>query len=158
MTLADKIVVLEGGVVQQTGAPIELYKNPVNKFVAGFIGSPKMNFLAVKVQTVDRDHVTVGSEAVSPIPVRGRGFSVGDNVLLGLRPQYLARGVAKGGEGSLKGKISLVERLGTETIVNFEAPSGERVIAAIPTDIEFAREDLVEFSFDPGLAHVYPSA
>ena len=53
MTLADKIVVLEGGIVQQIGAPMELYKKPANKFVAGFIGSPKMNFLEVEVVNVN---------------------------------------------------------------------------------------------------------
>jgi multiple sugar transport system ATP-binding protein len=158
MTLADRIVVLEGGVVQQIGAPIELYKNPANKFVAGFIGSPKMNFIEVTVQSVNRDTLIVGSEAISPVPVKARGFSMGDRALLGLRPHYLARDAARDGEGSVKGKVSLVERLGTETIVSFETPSSERVIAVIPRDIELALDHIVEFSFDPALAHVYPSA
>ncbi|RDI56390.1 ABC transporter ATP-binding protein [Microvirga subterranea] len=156
MTLADKIVVLEGGVVQQIGAPIELYKKPVNKFVAGFIGSPKMNFLPVKVQGVNGDRIIVAADAIAPIPVRGRGFAVGQEAVLGLRPHYLARTTAGDGEGSIRGKVSLVERLGTETIVSFETPSTERVIAVIPKDIEIGFDSAVEFSFDPALAHVYP--
>ncbi|HZH51608.1 MAG TPA: sn-glycerol-3-phosphate ABC transporter ATP-binding protein UgpC [Microvirga sp.] len=158
MTLADKIVVLEGGVVQQIGAPIELYKNPVNKFVAGFIGSPKMNFLPVKVQRVDGDTLMVGSEAITPIVVKGRGFSVGDSALLGLRPHYLERRAAREGEGNVNGKVSLVERLGTETIVSFESTSSERIIAVIPRDIELSVDSMVEFAFDPALAHLYPAS
>jgi multiple sugar transport system ATP-binding protein len=158
MTLADKIVVLEGGVVQQVGAPIDLYKNPANKFVAGFIGSPKMNFLPVNVQGVGRDTLTVGSSAISPILVKGRGFSVGENVLLGVRPHYLARDNAREGQGTVQGKVTLVERLGTETIVSFETPSSERVLAVIPRDIELTPDNTVEFSFDPALAHIYPAA
>jgi multiple sugar transport system ATP-binding protein len=158
MTLADKIVVLEGGVVQQIGAPIDLYKNPTNKFVAGFIGSPKMNFLPVKVQNVDRDTLTVGSAAIPPVPVKGRGFSVGDSALLGVRPHYLTRDAAREGEGSVRGKVSLVERLGTETIISFETPSSDRVLAVIPRDIELTLDNAVEFSFNPALAHIYPSS
>ncbi|WP_414474938.1 ABC transporter ATP-binding protein [Microvirga sp. M2] len=156
MTLADKIVVLEGGVVQQIGSPIALYKNPVNQFVAGFIGSPKMNFLTTRVLGVSGDAITVGSDAISPITVRSRGFSVGQNVVLGVRPQYLARGTARADEGRVTGTVSLVERLGTETIVSFETPSSERVVAVVPRDIEIPYGDAVEFSFDPALAHVYP--
>ena len=155
MTLADKIVVLDAGLVQQVGAPIELYKHPANKFVAGFIGAPKMNFLAVKVQGVSGDTLTVGSEAISPIAVTGRGFAVGDDAWLGLRPQYLKPGKAGAGEGSVSGKIVLVERLGTETVVAFETVSGERVLAAMPADVELEFGDAAEFLFDPASTHLF---
>lgn len=158
MTLADKIVVLDGGLVQQVGPPMELYKNPVNKFVAGFIGSPKMNFLSAGVLGVNGDTVTVGSETVSPVPIKASGLSVGQSVLLGVRPQYLVRGAHGTGSGRVAGKVSLVERLGTETVVSFETASSERVVAVIPRDIEIAFDDVVEFSFEPSLVHVYPSA
>jgi multiple sugar transport system ATP-binding protein len=107
---------------------------------------------------VDRDTLIVSSDAISPISVKGHGFSAGDSAVLGLRPHYLARGAAREGEGSVKGKVSLVERLGTETIISFEAPSSERMIAVIPKDVELSLDHIVEFSFDPALAHVYPSA
>src|ERR1700751_505485 len=75
MTMADKIVVLRGGRVEQIGAPLDLYNEPRNRFVAGFIGSPRMNFLSVKVTGADRDGVRIAADAnpqhvAAPIPVR----------------------------------------------------------------------------------------
>jgi len=157
MTLADKIVVLEGGVVRQIGAPIELYKNPANKFVAGFIGSPKMNFLPVKVEEVAGDMIRVASASISPVAIKGLDFSVGDSGWLGIRPQYLMPGKAQGGHAGIGGKVTLVERLGTETIVGFETSAGEKVIAALPQDAEFAIDRDIVFSFDPAAAHIYPA-
>ncbi|PWJ82425.1 multiple sugar transport system ATP-binding protein [Pseudaminobacter salicylatoxidans] len=155
MTLADKIVVLEGGVVQQIGAPIELYKKPANKFVAGFIGSPKMNFLNVKVTAVSGSSVTVESPTVSPVTVEAKGFSSGDRAVLGVRPQYLRRDTDATGGSRVKGNVSLVERLGTETIVSFETMSNERALAAIPQDEVFEAGSAVEFAFDPQLSHLF---
>ncbi|MDL2402540.1 ABC transporter ATP-binding protein [Rhizobium mayense] len=155
MTLADKIVVLDGGLVQQVGSPMELYKNPVNKFVAGFIGAPKMNFLKVAVQSVDGDVATVASDAIAPVAVRSKGFSAGSAAWLAIRPQYLKPGKAANGEAGVGGKIGLVERLGTETIVAVETSGGERVVASIPVDVELAFGDHAEFLFDPGAAHLF---
>jgi multiple sugar transport system ATP-binding protein len=115
-----------------------------------------MNFLPVEVERVERDTVMVASDVISPIPVRGRGFAVGDRAVLGVRPHHLTRDAAQEGDGRLGGRISLVERLGTETIVSMEARSGERVLAVIPGDIELPLDNSVMFSFDPALAHVYP--
>lgn len=155
MTLADKIVVLEGGVVQQIGAPIDLYKNPANKFVAGFIGSPKMNFLDVKVTGVSGKAVTVESPTVPAVMIEANGFAPGDRAVLGVRPQYLKRGTSAGPSGKVKGNVSLVERLGTETIVSFETVSNERALAAIPQDEVFEAGSAVEFQFDPKVAHLF---
>jgi len=155
MTLADKIVVLDGGLVQQVGSPMELYKNPVNKFVAGFIGAPKMNFLPVKVQAVNGDTATIASDAIAPIPVHGRGLKTGDSAVLGIRPQYLRPGKAADGEGGVGGKIVLVERLGTETIVAIETRANERVVASIPVDMELTFGDRAEFLFSPSSAHLF---
>ncbi|MCK8779856.1 sn-glycerol-3-phosphate ABC transporter ATP-binding protein UgpC [Rhizobium sp. NTR19] len=155
MTLADKIVVLDGGLVQQVGSPMELYKNPVNKFVAGFIGAPKMNFLPVKVQSVQGDMASVASEAMGPILVRSKGFKSGDSALLGVRPQYLKPGKAAEGEGSIGGKIVLVERLGTETIIAIDTPANERVVASVPVDMELSFGGTAEFQFAPASAHLF---
>lgn len=80
MTLADKIVVLQGGVIEQVGSPLDLYHHPHNLFVAGFIGSPRMNFLTVTVTDVNSSVTTVrlpGGETVS-IPVQSKNLAVGD--------------------------------------------------------------------------------
>jgi multiple sugar transport system ATP-binding protein len=158
MTLADKIVVLEGGVVQQIGAPIDLYKNPANKFVAGFIGSPKMNFLEVKVTGVSGKSVTVESPTVPAVAIEANGFVLGDRAVLGVRPQYLKRGGSAAFSGTVKGNVSLIERLGTETIVSFETVSNERALAAIPQDEIFEAGSAVEFQFDPKVAHLFAAA
>lgn len=122
MTLADKIVVLDAGVVQQVGSPIDLYQRPTNLFVAGFIGSPKMNFTSVTVEAIDADTITVRSTDVTSlkIPAATAGISVGDTLTLGVRPHDLTP--ANG--GPILGRVALIERLGSETIVNLDLPSG----------------------------------
>jgi multiple sugar transport system ATP-binding protein len=155
MTLADKIVVLDGGRVQQVGAPIDLYKKPANRFVAGFIGSPKMNFLDVRVTGVSGGVATVESPTVAPVPIWARGFSVGDRAVLGVRPQSLRREPGNGRDGTLRGTVSLVERLGAETIVSLDTASGERALAAIPQDEVFEAGSPVEFRFEPAAAHLF---
>jgi multiple sugar transport system ATP-binding protein len=151
MTLADKIVVLDGGVVQQIGPPIELYMKPANKFVAGFIGSPKMNFLEVTVTEVTGGAVAVESPAVARVAVEARGFAPGERALLGVRPQSLRQEAG----GVIHGTVSLVERLGSETIVSLGTVSGERVLAVIAGDRMFDPGSRLELGFDPGAAHLF---
>jgi multiple sugar transport system ATP-binding protein len=111
MTLADKIVVLRAGRIEQVGAPLELYNNPDNIFVAGFIGSPKMNFLNAKVISV-----ATGSATVELADQKGKAFSVpitggaktGDSVIVGIRPEHFHAG----GSASINVKIDVIERLG----------------------------------------------
>ena len=155
MTLADKIVVLEAGTVQQIGAPIDIYKNPANRFVAGFIGSPKMNFFDVKVTRVADGSVMVASPTVAPVAVRASGFSVDDRAVLGVRPQALRGDDGAAAAGVIRGSVSLVERLGHETVVNLNTASGERALAAIPQDTMFEAGSTVTFRFDPAAAHLF---
>ncbi|KKB79887.1 ABC transporter ATP-binding protein [Devosia soli] len=132
MTLADKIVVLDAGVVQQVGSPIELYQRPQNLFVAGFIGSPKMNFVEVAVEAVDGDTVTVASKDVASlrIPANSTSLNIGDKLTLGIRPHDLL----PASNGAIVGRVSLVERLGNETIVNLELSSGAAWLAVLEGD------------------------
>ena len=90
MTLADKIVVLRDGNVEQVGSPMALYHNPVNEFVAGFIGSPKMNFLDAKVARINQQDLTLslnGQEIT--LPAIANTCQVGDQVRIGIRPEHL---------------------------------------------------------------------
>ncbi len=155
MTLADKIVVLDGGTVQQIGAPIDLYKKPANRFVAGFIGSPKMNFLDVEVIRIADGAALVESPTVAPIAIEARGFSAGDRAVLGVRPQALRGEADSGSDGTIRGIVSLVERLGHETIVSLDTASGERALVAIPRDEMFEAGSAVTFRFDPAAAHLF---
>lgn len=131
MTLADKIVVLDGGKVSQFGRPLELYHNPQNSFVAGFIGSPKMNFLPVKVVQVGPQGITVSSPCFGEhlIPVHPGHAKLGDQTTLGIRPEHVFEGPSGG--IPLSGEVGLVERLGHETFVEFKPQSGPAVGAII---------------------------
>ncbi|QYO77629.1 ABC transporter ATP-binding protein [Devosia salina] len=155
MTLADKIVVLDGGVVQQVGAPIELYQRPANLFVAGFIGSPKMNFVPVSVDKIEGDIVTVSGPDVVGVPVAIPAGRVrpGDRLTLGVRPHDLAAAPS----GAIVGRVNMVERLGNETIVNLELPSGASWLAVLDGDQSLKRGESVTLDVDPAKALLFDS-
>jgi multiple sugar transport system ATP-binding protein len=155
MTLADKIVVLKDGQVMQIGAPMDLYHDPANLFVAGFLGAPSMNFLKVTVQGVNGGKVLVSNGALDPVEVSGkRGpFKVGDQAILGLRPQYLTVTPVA---GKLHGTVALTERLGAETVVEVTLKDGNPLIAALAQDAVFDVGSQVHLDFDPDRVHLFP--
>ena len=124
MTLGDRIVVLDAGVVKQVGSPLELYHRPTNLFVAGFIGSPRMNFVKVEVAVVGDEGVTVKSADLPPtlIPVRPGKLNVGAAAILGVRPESVTLPAA--GMVRVEGVVELVERLGRETGVRMTTKDG----------------------------------
>jgi len=136
MTLADKIVVLNGGVVQQVGQPMDLYHRPANLFVAGFIGSPKMNFIEVTVDRAGQDRIVVSGQGIDALAVPGIGARVGkgDVLTLGIRPQNLVVDP----EGKIHGTVGLTERLGAETIVSLDLPSGKTWLVVLVGDHDIA--------------------
>jgi len=155
MTLADRIVVLRDGKVEQVGTPIELYERPVNRFVAGFIGSPKMNFLAGKVAAVSGDRVRLAVPGL-PAPVEltamGAGRSVGEEVALGIRPEHLA--VSAAAPHSFEADIEFVEQLGGTSYLHAPGhPAGALVIhhlGAVTHD-----QQRVRVGFDPRHCHLF---
>jgi multiple sugar transport system ATP-binding protein len=157
MTLADKIVVLKDGYVQQVGAPMELYHRPENLFVAGFIGAPSMNFLDVDIVSRDSDSAKVRSDLVSEFaaPVWREGVPRSGRATLGIRPQDL-RPVEVG--GILKGNVALAERLGTETVVDVALKDGTRILASLGEDRVFEPGAEIALDFDHSKAHVFAPA
>ncbi|MEO0912402.1 MAG: ABC transporter ATP-binding protein [Pseudomonadota bacterium] len=153
MTLADKIVVLKDGKVMQVGAPMELYHNPANLFVAGFLGAPSMNFLPVVVDAQSDETVTVSGAHLgqTTVPRQGRTFDTGQKATLGIRPQYLT----PSNTGALKGKVSVSERLGTETVVELALDDGATLMAALSEDAILTAGENVAFDFDGARAHVF---
>jgi multiple sugar transport system ATP-binding protein len=127
MTLADRIVVLNAGAVEQFGTPLELYHHPQNLFVAGFIGSPKMNFLEGEIAGGAGNAVSVrladGSSVLAPV---GRGARDGEKVTLGVRPEHLLEG--GGGDSELRGRVVAVEHLGGETYIYLERGGEEPLV------------------------------
>jgi multiple sugar transport system ATP-binding protein len=117
MTLADRIVVLNAGVVEQFGSPLDLYHHPDNLFVAGFIGSPRMNFLPGVVEALSGNALTLRLVDGGPVvaPATANGVQPGDKVTLGLRPEHLLEG--GGGDAELRGRVIAVEHLGGETYI-----------------------------------------
>ena len=156
MTLADKIVVLKDGEVQQIGAPMELYHHPVNKFVAGFLGSPSMNFIDVHVNAIREGEVEVKSESLEAIwiPSTIEAPKLGERLSLGVRPQYL-RVCSDTHEGKLHGKVLITERLGTETVVDLSLTDQSRVIASVAEDTIFSENQEVSLTFNPVQTHLF---
>ncbi len=115
MTMADKIVVLNGGHVEQTGSPLEVYDRPKNRFVAGFIGSPSMNLIEGVVSAVEggRAHLALGEISLD-LPARA-GLGAGQRISLGIRPEHL-----KLSDLGLPVKVRVVEPTGPETHVVFQ--------------------------------------
>ncbi|MCP4382394.1 MAG: sn-glycerol-3-phosphate ABC transporter ATP-binding protein UgpC [Hyphomicrobiales bacterium] len=156
MTLADKIVVLKAGEVMQTGSPMELYHNPENLFVAGFLGAPSMNFLDVDVKEQDGASAVVSNPSLDAIKVetKGRPIKGGDKAILGVRPQYLTPTAPS--EGMLHGTVALTERLGSETVVDINLRDGSSIIAAISEDRVMDRGTEIGLRFDAAQAHLFP--
>ncbi|WP_192254551.1 ABC transporter ATP-binding protein [Mesorhizobium silamurunense] len=129
MTMADKIVVLNAGNIEQVGSPLDLYNRPANIFVAGFIGSPKMSLIKVKVASTGGEGIGVflpGGRTLT-VPAEAGGAKAGDELLLGMRPEHLK--IAN--DGPFKGQAALAERLGSLTIFHVEiAPDVSLVVQA----------------------------
>ncbi|MEM9522463.1 MAG: sn-glycerol-3-phosphate ABC transporter ATP-binding protein UgpC [Pseudomonadota bacterium] len=157
MTLADKIVVLKDGYVQQVGAPMELYHKPENLFVAGFIGAPSMNFLDVEIAARDGDTARVRSDLVAEFaaPCWREGISSSGRATLGIRPQDLYP-VESG--GVLTGHVTLAERLGTETVIEVALRDGGRVLASLSEDRLFEPGESIHLDFDHARAHLFAPA
>jgi multiple sugar transport system ATP-binding protein len=153
MTLADKIVVLQGGVIEQAGTPLELYHHPRNLFVAGFIGSPKMNFLPVTVTGVGDGGATVslpGGSAVT-VPVRAGGVRPGDRVTLGVRPEHLQPGAG----GQLDAEVLVVERLGGETFLYAQLPGEQMLVVQADGENPTRVHEWIRVAVSPSTCHLF---
>ena len=148
MTLADKIVVLRAGRIEQVGAPLDLYRDPDNRFVAGFIGSPSMNFLSASVTGKGVD-----------VPALGRVVNVaaalpaaGTEVLLGIRPEHL------GIEGTGSFEVDLTEALGGVSYAHLTARTGEKIIVEERGDERVRTGTRADVRFDPSRAYLFDAA
>ncbi|AOK30472.1 MULTISPECIES: ABC transporter ATP-binding protein [Burkholderia] len=155
MTLADKIVVLSAGSVQQVGTPNELYHAPANQFVAGFIGSPKMNFLAGVVQAVSADGVLVrfATGETQHVAIEPATLRVDDPVTVGIRPEHLSVGVANGG---VTARTMTVESLGDAAFLYAEsstAPDG--LIARIAPLQTYRTGEMLRVTAEPEHCHLF---
>lgn len=131
MTLADRIVVLDSGIARQIGTPLELYHLPRDMFVAGFIGSPKMNFIEVSVTGISESQVTVAAEDLGTIAVAvkpGPSLSLGDRVTLGVRPEHIDQ--CSSGEG-IDTIIDVAENTGENALLKLHTSTGRSLMWSV---------------------------
>jgi multiple sugar transport system ATP-binding protein/lactose/L-arabinose transport system ATP-binding protein len=159
MTLADRIVVLRAGKVEQIGSPEQLYTTPANTFVAGFIGSPKMNFIAGKITARDGSSLEVGHPSLgAPLRVTGRqpsggaGLKVGDPVTLGLRPEHLS---LDQGTHRIALTADLSESLGGSTLVYGQTAAGETMVLQTPGRRMLGKGEPLSAGFEAADVYVF---
>jgi multiple sugar transport system ATP-binding protein len=159
MTLADRVVVMNHGVIEQVGPPQELYHHPATRFVAGFIGSPAMNFLPARVQNGgDTLAVRLANGAVLPIPAaRAERYAPWRDreVLLGLRPEHLPahHDAMKPGVVRLDAPVDVVEPMGMETLIHFFV-DGAPVCARIDPAVHAAPGEMLPLGADMNHMHL----
>lgn len=153
MTLADKIVVLQAGVIEQVGSPLELYHHPRNLFVAGFIGSPKMNFLSGTVMGVNDSGASIKltNGATFTVPVQPQ-LTTGEAVTLGIRPEHL-RLTPRG--GTLQGEVVVAERLGGETYLYLQLEGGETLVVQADGNNTSRLHDRVSVEINGDHCHLF---
>ncbi len=149
MTLADRIVVLRAGRIEQTGAPLDLYRDPDNRFVAGFIGSPSMNFAAGVVRGGAVEVPNLAGTVAPPVALPPDGTEV----IVGLRPEHVT--VDPAGTTHV---VDLTEALGGTSYSHLSGPSGERMIVEERGDTRSREGDRVGLTFDPARLYLFDKA
>jgi multiple sugar transport system ATP-binding protein len=155
MTLADKIVVLDHGVISQVGTPMDLYNAPANKFVASFIGSPTMNFVAAEAKAASGKEAVVGLPGGHELTLTTRGgLAKPGSVEVGIRPEHVRLGAPNDPTASLGGTVQILERLGNATIMYVETPAGQ-IVVQDDGDVRTKAGDNVGVIFDPARVHLF---
>jgi multiple sugar transport system ATP-binding protein len=154
MTMADKIVVLHDGVIEQVGSPMDLYHNPKTKFVAGFIGHPNMNFLKTSVSSVKKGKLSanIGSIEMS-MPFNTDDTKQGDDIEIGIRPEDLEVSEKSG----IPMKVDVVEHIGATVILYGSVLDNSNFCAVLPSDSIIKPGDEIHLTIDPNKCHAFNS-
>ena len=158
MTLGDRVVVMKDGLVQQVGEPLELYNEPANRFVAGFIGSPAMNFAPVTLAQADGALWAVGEGIRIKVPAELGGrlrLNGGAQVILGIRPEDLR--LASAGdpvELGLDAVVEVTEKLGSQILLDVKVGAGMMVAAVEPT-VRAQVHDRLRLTINPARLHFF---
>ena len=161
MTLANRIVVFNGGHIEQVGTPLALYRHPANLFVAGFLGSPRINLLAGVVAAVAprRLKVSLGADGIVDADIDTSGLNVEDKVTLGIRPEQLGMAVAgTSGLSRLSTVVQLVEHLGDVAYLHVATPSGVMLTARTGQETMLRAGSAVELAFAPSACLLFNAA
>ncbi|MFY0611990.1 MAG: TOBE domain-containing protein, partial [Hyphomicrobiaceae bacterium] len=151
MTMADRLVVMNGGIAEQIGTPREVYRAPATKFVAGFIGSPAMNFVRA-VPSSDRQGITAFGVDL-PVP-DGTSIDGINTIDLGVRPEHLK---IEPDTGTIQLIVDAVENLGNDTIVygRTDAAQSETIAIRVDGDRDFERDSSIRIGLDPAAIHLF---
>jgi ABC-type sugar transport system ATPase subunit len=155
MTLADRIVVLKDGRIEQVGAPLDLYARPANLFVAGFIGSPKMNFLDATLVSQEGSFARLTVAPVGELTFEldaGHVLKPG-RYTVGVRPEAIRIGAS--GDVSFSGEVAAKEVLGNVGYLYLETTAATRLIVEVPSNANIGRHERHRFSFDAGRCHLF---
>jgi multiple sugar transport system ATP-binding protein len=162
MTLGDRIVVMKDGLMQQVGSPLELYRQPVNRFVASFIGSPAMNFIDVNVTAAPTGFRLSADGIDIALPQRrftGLGAHAGRRVTIGVRPQHLRLGGANETEHvGLSGKVMVTEQLGDEQVLAVRIGAGDIRVAGIDPELSLASGTRIDVAVPLDNLHLFDAA
>jgi multiple sugar transport system ATP-binding protein len=157
MTMADTIVVLRGGRIEQCGAPLDLYNSPRNRFVAGFIGSPRMNLLSARVVRMQNHGVELRVDGVPEIEaaIAGAGLTPDEPVHVGIRPEHVE---LKSGPSSWPARVVFAEVLGSSSYLHCVLPGGQEVVVHESGQTRAARGDMLALTLPRGALHVFSDA
>lgn len=155
MTLADRIVVLSAGRIEQVGAPLELYERPANLFVAQFIGSPAMNILpATVLEGGASTRIALRDKSVISVPIATEAAEAGKACSFGVRPEDLF--IATDGLSLFEGTVSLVEALGEVTMLYVDGPVEDQpVVVKLPGIATISKGDRLRFAANPDKLHLF---
>jgi multiple sugar transport system ATP-binding protein len=156
MTMADRIVVLNQGRVEQVGSPLELYQYPASLFVAGFIGAPKMNLFDVRAGGADGGQlpVTLFNGATFPVPAPQESVAADAPLKLGIRPEHVDLGPG----GQVEGEIQALEHLGPRTYLHARLADGSRMVVQTAGDTAVREGDRLGFHIRAEASHLFDAA
>ncbi len=158
MTMGERICIMNGGEVVQTGAPLEVYTNPANTFVAGFLATPAMNLLPARV-VADGDGLRVEADgiriAVPPAYRDAYGAYVGKPVIAGLRAEDFAPVDAAEPDAEVRARIETVEALGPETILTLTLPAGTGIAVRVPVASRYRSGEAIALTYDAAKLHLF---
>jgi len=158
MTMADKIVVLNRGQIEQVGSPLDLYLNPDNLFVAQFLGSPKINSFPTAIERIEADvaYVRLPSEVLMAMPLNGARAAAGDAVTFAVRPEHFVE--ASAASAVMQGVVELVEHLGSDTLLSLRTVEGTQITVRTNGVNRIRTGETMAIGLTPGNCQIFDSS
>jgi multiple sugar transport system ATP-binding protein len=150
MTMADRIIVMREGLIQQSGSPLDIYRKPANRFVAAFFGTPTMNFIEGTLEGADENIVFKAKNLEQPLPAVPGLENGGKSATLGIRSEHVLVG-----QGPNPGTVKITQPLGDTTLVFFEYGGDTTLVAQVSPELTFSLGDAITFGFESAGFHIF---